>query len=394
LLTYAKPERILDLEEREGKMADTKQRPAEQQAANKKINRTPQAFMPRTGLKDVVLLTSALRDDFAGADATPIDLAQSVGRSPSSSTWQFLTGAAVAYGLTTGAYNANTISLTTRGQKLTMPTEEGEDKGALLEAALTPEVPKAFYEKYDRNKFPSETIAKNVLAQLGVPRERVEEALKIIVDNAKLVGILKEVSGNLYVQLRSSGTANAGSISNPAAEEEPVEEVFNDTEVDDNTSAAQKQDEPPIPVSQKPKPIFIAHGKDKKPLEQLKVILDQFKIPYRVDVDEPHAGRPISEKVRSLMNECGSAIVIFTSSGESTDPEKGTVANLNVVFELGAASVLYGDKIILFKERDLTLPSDFSDLGHIAFDKESLDAKAFDLIKELISMGWQFTPAG
>jgi predicted nucleotide-binding protein len=378
-------------------MAEAKSQPIKQQATTKKVSRTPQSFMPRIALKEAVTVANALRDDFAGADATPIDLAQSLGRSPSSSAWQFLTGATVAYGLTTGAYNASTISLTPRGQKLTMPTDEGEDQQALFEAALAPDVPKAFYEKYDRNKFPSEVIAKNVLAQLGVPRDRVDEALKIIVDNAKLVGILKEVSGNTYVQLRRTANTNIGSV--PEQENEEDAEDTNADEADQADTASSPnvppQDTPSAPpVHQKPKPIFIAHGKDKKPLEQLKVILDQFKIPYRVAVDEPHAGRPISEKVRSLMNECGSAIVVFTSSGESTDPEKGTVANLNVVFELGAASVLYGDKIIIFKEKDLSLPSDFSDLGHISFDKDSLDAKALDLLKELISMGFvQVLPA-
>lgn len=377
-------------------MAEAKPQQNAQQSSNKKISRTPQSFMPRIALKEVVAVANALRDDFAGADATPIDLAQSLGRSPSSSAWQFLTGAAVAYGLTTGAYNASTISLTPRGQKLTMPTDEGEDMAALFEAALAPDVPKAFYEKYDRNKFPSEVIAKNVLAQLGVPRDRVDEALKIIVDNANLVGILKEVSGNQYIQLRRAAGPATSAASDPLeenksndADEDEVTET--DTPLSDETPPPNT---PPTSPAQKPKPIFIAHGKDQKPLEQLKAILDQFKIPYRVAVDEPHAGRPISEKVRSLMNECGSAIVIFTAGGEPADPEKGAVANLNVVFELGAASVLYGDKIIIFKEKNLALPSDFSDLGHISFEKDSLDAKALDLLKELISMGFvQVLPA-
>ena len=370
-------------------MTEIKPEQTTQQSVNKKISRTPQSFMPRVALKEAVTLANALRDDFAGADATPIDLAQSLGRSPSSSAWQFLTGAAVAYGLTTGAYNAATISLTPRGQKLTMPTDEGADGQALFEAALTPDAPKAFYEKYDRNKFPSEIIAKNVLAQLGVPRDRVDEALKIIIDNANQVGILKEVRGNQYIQLRGMSGMNSA-----IAATESQDDNIDTDELNEADTLSTNAKSAPLDTPQRPKPIFIAHGKDKKPLEQLKVILDQFKIPYRVAVDEPHAGRPISDKVRSLMNECGSAIVIFTSSGEPADPEKGAVANLNVVFELGAASVLYGDKIIIFKEKDLELPSDFSDLGHISFNKDNLDAKALDLLKELISMGFvQVLPA-
>lgn len=36
--------------------------------------------------------------------------------------------------------------------------------------------------------------------------------------------------------------------------------------------------------------IFIAHGKNKKPLEQLRRILDQFKVPYKVATEEPNLG--------------------------------------------------------------------------------------------------------
>ena len=53
-------------------------------------------------------------------------------------------------------------------------------------------------------------------------------------------------------------------------------------------------------VSGKPlgQAIFIAHGKNKTPLEQLKQILEQFKIPYRIATEEPNLGRPIGSKVR------------------------------------------------------------------------------------------------
>jgi hypothetical protein len=40
------------------------------------------------------------------------------------------------------------------------------------------------------------------------------------------------------------------------------------------------------------------------------------------------------------------------------------------------------------KETDVSLASDFSDLGYISFDKDMLKAKAMDLIKELIGFGF------
>lgn len=90
------------------------------------------------------------------------------------------------------------------------------------------------------------------------------------------------------------------------------------------------------------------------------------------------------------MHECTSAIVIFTADEKYID-EKGNEffkPSDNAVFELGAAGILYGKKIVILKETDVSLASDFSDLGHISFDKDMLKAKAMDLIKELIGFGF------
>jgi hypothetical protein len=59
-----------------------------------------------------------------------------------------------------------------------------------------------------------------------------------------------------------------------------------------------------------------------------------------------------------------------------------------VVYELGAASVLYGKKIVILKEKDVDFASDFSDLGHIPFEKDKLDATAADVMVELIGLGF------
>ncbi len=138
-----------------------------------------------------------------------------------------------------------------------------------------------------------------------------------------------------------------------------------------------------------PKQIFVAHGKNKKPLEQLKTVLDQFQVPYKVAIDEPHEGRPVSQKVSELMHECSSAIFIFTKDEETKDSDGNVVyrPSDNVVFELGAASVLYGKKIVIFKENGVSFGSDFKALGYIPFDTDQLGAKTVELMKELIGFG-------
>jgi predicted nucleotide-binding protein len=135
--------------------------------------------------------------------------------------------------------------------------------------------------------------------------------------------------------------------------------------------------------------IFVAHGKNKKPLEQLKKILEQFKIPYRVATDEPNLGRPIGTKVKEVMEACNCAILIFTADEEfkTLDGKEIWRPSENVVYELGASGYLYGSRIVIMKEDDVTFPTNFRDLGYISFSKDSLDAKAMDVLKELIGFG-------
>ena len=74
-----------------------------------------------------------------------------------------------------------------------------------------------------------------------------------------------------------------------------------------------------MPENEISKQIFVAHGKNKLPLEQLEKILRKFKVNYKVAIDEPHEGRPISAKVASLMKNSTSGIFIFTADEKTTD---------------------------------------------------------------------------
>jgi len=135
--------------------------------------------------------------------------------------------------------------------------------------------------------------------------------------------------------------------------------------------------------------IFVAHGKNKMPMEQLKKILEQFKIPYKVAIEEPNLGRPISAKVKETMEACNCAILIFTADEEFKDKDGNTIwrPSENVVFELGASSFLYENRIVIMKEQSVVFPSNYRDVGYIAFEKDQLEAKAMEILRELIGFG-------
>jgi predicted nucleotide-binding protein len=348
-----------------------------------KQTKVSQADLPALNLASARRVAEGLHDQFAGKSAAPHDLALALNISPTSSSWRVLTGAAVAYGLTQGGYNAQEISLGELGRRIVAPTEEGEDDRALAEAALKPRVLREFFTKYDRAKFPRDDIAKNVLASFSVPKDRLDKALEIVKDNGRLIGAIRDTKTGPFVALSGNGAA-----SNRAALEERAEEAEPDVPDLSATVSAAAAGTPIVPRPAAPKQIFVAHGKNHEPLEDLKKILDRFKIPYKVAVDEPNVGRPISAKVAQLMRECSAGIFIFTSDERFEDSGGNEIhrPSENVVYELGAASVLWENKIIILKQKDVTFPSDYKDLGYIEFEQDRLAVHALDLLNELIAL--------
>jgi len=180
--------------------------------------------------------------------------------------------------------------------------------------------------------------------------------------------------------------------------ESPVSEMANEPELETKDKSQFPQDVTSTNGSKQEKDadsenigqgIFIAHGKNKKPLEQLKRILDQFKIQYKVAVDEPNPGRPISSKIREIMRACNCAILIFTADEEFKDKDGKVIwrPSENVVYELGATGYLYDNRIVIMKEDSVDFPSNFRDIGYISFANDQLEAKAMEILRELIGFG-------
>lgn len=358
--------------------------PKEASIATAKNSRISQAEIPGRSLADSIAVAQALYDHFAGKSAAPHDVALALDISPTSSAWRTLTGAAIAYGLTIGGCYADAIELSDLGRRVVAPTEEGDDDRAKIEAMLRPRILKEFFQKYDRAKFPRADIARNVLSSMGVPSNRLDTVFEILVQNGNFVGAIRDTKTGPFVAL--AGAARTVEPDEPRPDAQPPGEVEGTSE--DVGREVPASPPPAASAPAGPKQIFVAHGKNHKPLSELKAILDQFKIPYKVAVDEPNVGRPISKKVAQLMHECSAGIFIFTADEKFTNAENETIfrPSENVVYELGAASVLWENKIIILKQKDVNFPSDFKDLGYIEFEEGHLRAHAMALMGELIGL--------
>lgn len=199
--------------------------------AKKPRPRLLQEDVPGYSLDQALRVPRAIAENYGYKPTRPMNVAGAMGMTPTSGPFRGITGAAVAFGLTTGAAQAPEIGITPLGMRIVRPTAEGDDIAAKREALLRPKVVGEFLRSYDGAALPSDAIAKNVLQEKGVPAERVEDVLELIIEGAKAVGFIREWGGKRYVDLAGpvlptaegeSATAPEGAAPPPAARAVPV----------------------------------------------------------------------------------------------------------------------------------------------------------------------------
>jgi hypothetical protein len=354
-----------------------------------KKSKVPQSDFPIFSLEQAARIANGLWDNFAGKDTEPHQLAVALDMSPTSGTWRNLCGSALGYGLTTGGYGATSIALTELGRKIVTPLADGDDISALRDACMKPRIMGEFFRRYDKAKMPRDEIAQNVLISLGLPKERAPAALDVLKRNGEKCGLIIETKTGPFVALSGAGATSALPRETehlPDNAEDYVEDVGGGGGSSEEVTNAEVRKSPKEPVG--PRQIFVAHGKNMKPVEELRKILDQFKIPYKIAVEEPNSGRPISAKVATLMKSCTAGIFVFTKDESFTNANGEEIwrPSENVVYELGAGNIEWGSKIIVLKESGVNFASDYQDIGYITFEG-SLSAKALEVIRELIGLG-------
>lgn len=359
---------------------------ARKQAAPEKRVYFKHADFPQSTPQQAQKIASALVDNFGGKEGSPPDIALAIGISPTSSGWPNLAGSSIAYGLTDGGVNANTIKLTLLGRKLVAPEEEGEDLAARRESIMKPRISKEFFERYRRAKFPNDTIGANVLKSLGIPPDRIQSALEIVKANGRYAGIIRETPTGPFVNLDSPGVP--APTATPALPEHEVDEA-NAEEIDTASGGAT------TPGAQAPKTpagspaagpafdprtnrVFISHGKQKAVVTQIKELLAFGSFDPIVSVERESMAIPVPEKVFEDMRSCGAGVIHVGAEGKYLDREgaEHTKINDNVLIEIGAAMALYGKKVILLVEKGVSLPSNLQGLYRCDFEGDQLDYEA------------------
>lgn len=357
---------------------------------------------PPVPLSQGLQVARTIQDEASGMTVSRLTLAELLDSTPTSRVFKELVATSRFYGLTNGGINGDEFSLTPSGEKATGGDEVEQDRA--LKAAVMNVAPyKVFFEAFSGKKVPGATPFKEFLVRdAEVDVERAEECMSYILQDAKTAGLTRSMKGGDWIDLAGTpapsvtdeeeGAEGDGENETDPSPDEKHRDGGGSPDSSGHAGVAARRGRSAAAADGGLKKVFIAHGKNRVPLDQLKRTLDQFKVKYAVAVDEPNRGRPISKKVAELMeNECSSGIFIFTADERFLREKDGVTEEIwrpseNVVFELGAASILYDNRIVIFKEKDVSFPSDFSDLGYIEFEKDQLVAEMGNLFSELVSL--------
>lgn len=354
--------------------------------------RGPSRPFPSVSLKEALVIPQGIRDENAGHPMNRILLAGALDMAAASSVYRDVIAAANKFGLISGNYNSENLSLTDLGERATSGSASEEEKLSAMREAME-HVPlfKKMLDHYNNGRLPSREVLKGTLekAPFNVPSEWSAEAAKVFEETGRLTGVVRAMKGGTPYVVREAGPPVREELSEEETGEtaesavETLEPAARSTAV---AAAAESPSTPIAPASSRQ--FFIAHGKDKDALAQLQTFLRDLDVPYVVAEEEPNAGRPISQKIADLMRSCSAGIFIFSGDEEITDAKGDTVRRPrpNVVFELGAASFQYGQRIVVFKEQGVEFPTDFRDLGYIEYEKGRLGAKSMELLRELIKL--------
>ena len=348
-----------------------------------------QADVPAWSLDQAIRIPRAIADEHAGRPTRPIDVAHAMNVQPSTGGFRTLCGAAIAYGLTDGGYNADIISITDLGKRIiTRPIDDPDGLTARREATLKPRVVREFLTKYDGSKMPREDVALNVLAGLGVPADSTKRAFDLVVEAAKSARFFKEINNVQYVDLHHTPGAvkpdqHDGPEEEPSAMEYSAEQP---AELPEALPARIKGALTNPLIDPKDKRVFVSHGKKQDLVPQLKEFLEIAEFEPVVSVERESVSKPVPEKVTGRHAVVQRWIIHVDGDREVTNDkgEKEVLLNENVLIEIGAALALYRRRFILLVQDGAKLPSNLQGLFEVRYQGDKMDAEAaLRLLKSL-----------
>ena len=324
-----------------------------------KGHKTTRAF-PKNTLKDALRLAESIQNNNAGQPYSRLDLANSLDYKPDSSLFRTLITSSGRFGLTSGGYQADKISLTELGTQIVAPRNEEEKAEGIKRALFNVKTYKDFFAKFDGHKVPKKEYFKATLNRdYDIPNEDTDECYDMIIKNAKELDVVKTIKDGEYFQLDLLG---------PKGPEVKLPEGDEEEEHED-------QEKPPViipPMTPLPPRVFISHSKNQKILSQIERILKFGQFDYEIAVKTETTAIPIPDKVFGAMRNCNCAIINISADEQEKRGDDTYGINQNVLIEIGAAFLLYNRKVILLTDNRVKLPSNLQGLYCCYYEGDDL----------------------
>lgn len=156
--------------------------------------------LPRKTIEDCLRVANAIFENY-GDSASFDELAVAVKLSPKTVVFKYLVWGAQAYGLI--LKNGESYNLTETSKKIFQPENKTQKRESIIKAILIPTILSRFYTDFNGKLLPENEYFGNILiSRYNVPKDRVEEAEGILIENARFAGILSEhESGKQIIRL-------------------------------------------------------------------------------------------------------------------------------------------------------------------------------------------------
>ena len=326
---------------------------------------------PSYTLEDALSVAQTIHRENAGLPFDRELLARALGTTPKSSAFTIRLNASAAYGLTEGGYNDPDISLTELGGIAVSSENHIARVSALIQAAKYPDTFGRFYEMLDGKRLPRNANLRSILQRdLGVREDLTEECLRILHDNGEFAGIISEADGEYLVKL-------------PDVDNLPdaPEAAWSSTQEETGTRIP----ESPVyldPAVESTRNIFIGHIGESDAAKYVATMLDEFGIHCASpEIPEEDTGFLIPEEISAAMKESSAAVLVFRS-GDNAWSSRDKMIGM-----LGAASVLFEDRVVLLHEDGASLSINLDGLSHLDFDHDRPGESGMGLLVALHRAG-------
>ena len=321
-------------------------------------------------LEDALTVAVAIQESNSSLPFDRVLLARAMGTTPASSGFTMKLNSSAKYGLTQGAYNDDRISLTPLGEAIVAPKGGDERHRALVETATRPEVFGRFYRMLAGKRLPEDEYAQNVLKrELSVHPDLAAECLGIIKANGEYVHILVGDQGDQSVTLerrQEPDSAPRGHVS-----ETPSSQLA-------TSSPEPRVGDESIHGGR----IFIGHSAGAQAALLVARVLDDFGIPYGTGQAGADDSQPLSADVSEEMRRCTAAVLIF-ALGDARRQEGRKGMSPRMLYQLGAASALYRDRILVLAEPGIELDNKLVGVRTVVFDTDTPHESTLALLRGL-----------